>query len=92
MSVIGVLTAGGDCPGLNAVKPAPEGGQHQVVLPFLDGNVPDRDGREAALHLGPLAAVAHRNEDAELGPHEQQPRLHRVLGDGPGGAAPGGRR
>ena len=54
------------------VEAAAERGSDQVVLAALDRQVAERDVGRPAAQLDPPTAAIHREEDAELGAHEQQ--------------------
>ncbi len=63
-------------------------GDDQVVLARMDQQIPHRDaGEVAALELRPALARVGRDPQPELGPAEEQARLHRVFLDDLGVAA-----
>ena len=64
------------------VESPPEGAQHQVVLPGLDGDIAHCDGGQPALELHPLLPVVDAEEHPEFSAGKEQPRLSMVLGDG----------
>ena len=58
------------------------GGQHEVIVPRVDGDVAHRHGREvAALELGPVRAGVHRDEQAKLRAQIEDARPLQVLLD-----------
>ncbi len=63
------------------VKTATERGKHQIVHTFVNGDVADGDGRQAAFHLNPFCAAVNRKEKAEFRADEKQIRINVVFGN-----------
>ncbi len=64
-------------------EPPPERRADEIALAFVDLDVPERDGRDAAAELQPRLAAVERRVDPELRPGEQQVLLDVVLSDRP---------
>jgi hypothetical protein len=65
------------------IEAAAKGRPHQIVLPLLDGEIPERDVWHPAGELDPTAAAVDGEKDAKLGADKKQLRSLVVLDDPP---------
>ena len=71
------------------VEAAAKGGEDQIVLAFLNGEVADGNGGKIAAQADPLLAAVDGEEQAELGADEEEIGVDGVLSDGERGAIGG---
>ena len=71
------------------VEAAAKCGQNQIVHLRLDGQVADRDSRQAAAQARPFLSAIIAEVESEFRPRKEQAGIHGIFGDGDDGAIRG---